>query len=80
LRGLLEGPQYTRPPFFRGEAIPDVLLSGHHAKVAAWRHEQALLQTLRQRPDLLPKLPLTNEDRAFLRKHGWRGEEGTEDG
>jgi len=78
LRGLLEGPQFTRPPVFRGEAIPDVLLSGHHAKVAAWRQEQALLQTLRQRPDLLPKLPLTKEDRAFLRKLGWREEESTE--
>jgi tRNA (guanine37-N1)-methyltransferase len=80
LRGLLEGPQYTRPPEFRGEAVPDVLLSGHHGKVAAWHHEQALLQTLRQRPDLLPKLPLTKEDRAFLQKWGWHGEEGTEAG
>lgn len=78
LRGLLEGPQYTRPALFRGEAVPDVLLSGHHARVAAWRHEQALLQTLRQRPDLLPKLPLTKEDRAFLRKWGWHSEEDTE--
>lgn len=78
LRGLLEGPQFTRPPVFRGEAVPDVLLSGHHAKVAAWRQEQALMQTLRQRPDLLPKLPLTKEDRAFLRKLGWREGESTE--
>jgi len=78
LGGLLEGPQYTRPPYFRGEAIPDILVSGHHAKIAAWHHEQALWQTLRQRPDLLPKLPLTKEDRAFLRKWGWRGEGSTE--
>jgi tRNA (guanine37-N1)-methyltransferase len=78
LRGLLEGPQYTRPAVFRGEAIPDVLLSGHHAKIAAWRQEQALLQTLRQRPDLLPSLSLTKEDRAFLRKWGWREEDSTE--
>ena len=78
LKGLLEGPHYTRPPEFRGEAVPDVLLSGHHAKVAAWRHEQALLQTLHQRPELLPRLPLTKEDRAFLRKWGWREETGTE--
>lgn len=80
LRGLLEGPQYTRPPVFRGESVPDVLLSGHHARVAAWRHEQALLQTLRQRPDLLSKLPLTKEDRAFLRKWGWSGENFPEEG
>jgi tRNA (guanine37-N1)-methyltransferase len=78
LRGLLEGPQFTRPLSFRNETVPDVLLSGHHAKVAAWRQEQALLQTLRQRPDLLPILPLTKEDRAFLRKWGWRGEDRTE--
>lgn len=78
LGGLLEGPQYTRPPVFRGEAVPDVLLSGHHAKVAAWRQEQALVQTLRQRPDLLPKLALTKEDRAFLRKLGWSEETGAE--
>lgn len=80
LGGLLEGPQYTRPPEFRGEAIPDVLLSGHHAKIAAWRHEQALLQTLHQRPDLLPNLPLTKEDRAFLRKWGWQGDAEMESG
>lgn len=75
LGGLLEGPQYTRPAVFRGEAVPNVLLSGHHARVAAWRHEQALYQTLRQRPDLLSNLPLTKEDRAFLQKWGWRSEE-----
>lgn len=75
LGGLLEGPQYTRPPVFRGEAVPDVLLSGHHARVAAWRHEQALHQTWRQRPDLLSNLPLTKEDRALLQKWGWRSEE-----
>jgi tRNA (guanine37-N1)-methyltransferase len=78
LRGLLEGPHYTRPLAFRGESVPDVLLSGHHANVAAWRQEQALLQTLRQRPDLLPQLPLTKEDRAFLQKWGWREEDDTE--
>jgi len=72
LRGLLEGPHYTRPPIFRGEGIPDVLMSGHHANVAAWRWEQALLQTLRQRPELLAKLPLGETDRALLRKWGWR--------
>jgi len=76
--GLLEGPQYTRPLHFRGEAVPDILLSGHHAKIAAWHHEQALYQTLRQRPDLLSKLPLTKEDRAFLWKWGWREEASTE--
>ncbi|RIK58014.1 MAG: tRNA (guanosine(37)-N1)-methyltransferase TrmD [Chloroflexi bacterium] len=70
LHGLLEGPQYTRPAVFRGEAVPEILLSGHHARVAAWRHRQALLRTLARRPELLSKLPLTDEDRAFLRKCG----------
>jgi tRNA (guanine37-N1)-methyltransferase len=80
LHGMLEGPQYTRPHSFRGESVPDVLSSGHHANITAWRHEQALLQTLRQRPDLITKLPLREEDRAFLRKWGWRAEEQAEGG
>ncbi|MCX6043551.1 MAG: tRNA (guanosine(37)-N1)-methyltransferase TrmD [Chloroflexi bacterium] len=71
LGGLLEGPQYTRPPMFRGEEPPAVLLSGHHAQVGQWRHEQALLRTLLRRPDLLHQYPLTQSDRAFLQKHGW---------
>lgn len=51
--GLLEGPSYTRPPTWRGLAVPDVLLSGDHAKVAAWRHQQAMQRTRERRPDLL---------------------------
>jgi tRNA (guanine37-N1)-methyltransferase len=51
--GLLEYPQYTRPPEFRGVAVPDVLVSGHHGEVARWRREQALARTRRVRPDLL---------------------------
>jgi tRNA (guanine37-N1)-methyltransferase len=51
--GLLEYPQYTRPPEFRGERVPDILLSGHHGAVAEWRREQALERTRRRRPDLL---------------------------
>ena len=52
--GLLEHPQYTRPPEFEGLAIPDVLMSGNHAKIAAWRREQAQMLTRERRPDLLP--------------------------
>lgn len=78
LCGLLEGPQYTRPPVFRGEAVPEVLMSGHHARVAAWRRQQALLRTLARRPELLPTLPLTEEDRAFLRNRGWQAEGASE--
>lgn len=51
--GLLEGPSYTRPPSWRGLDVPPVLLSGDHARVAAWRHEQALERTRNRRPDLL---------------------------
>jgi tRNA (guanine37-N1)-methyltransferase len=51
--GLLEYPQYTRPAVFEGQAVPEVLLSGHHGAVAAWRHERALERTRRHRPDLL---------------------------
>jgi tRNA (guanine37-N1)-methyltransferase len=50
--GLLEGPSYTRPPSWRGLDVPEVLLSGDHAKVAAWRREQALQRTRERRPDL----------------------------
>ena len=50
--GLLEYPQYTRPRDFRGMAVPDVLLSGNHARIAAWRAEQARLRTMERRPDL----------------------------
>lgn len=51
--GLLEGPSYTRPPSWRGLDVPEVLLSGDHAKVAAWRREQAVQRTRERRPDLL---------------------------
>lgn len=50
--GLLEYPQYTRPPEFRGLGVPDVLISGHHAKIEAWRREQAEERTASRRPDL----------------------------
>jgi tRNA (guanine37-N1)-methyltransferase len=51
--GLLEAPQYTRPAEFRGWKVPEVLLSGNHAEIAAWRKEQALKRTRESRPDLL---------------------------
>jgi tRNA (guanine37-N1)-methyltransferase len=52
--GLLEGPSYTRPPVWRGLQVPEILLSGDHAKIAAWRRQQALQRTRERRPDLLP--------------------------
>jgi len=66
--GLLEYPHYTRPPEFRDWNVPEVLVSGDHGKVARWRREQALLRTLRRRPDLLEKTQLTEADRKFLEK------------
>ncbi|MGH7894225.1 MAG: tRNA (guanosine(37)-N1)-methyltransferase TrmD [Candidatus Binatia bacterium] len=69
--GLLEGPQYTRPPEFRGARVPDALLSGDHARIARWRREQALRTTLERRPDLLATAPLDDADRVFLRSLGW---------
>jgi tRNA (guanine37-N1)-methyltransferase len=66
--GLLEYPHYTRPPEFRGWRVPEVLLSGDHAKVDRWRREQALLRTWQRRPDLLERAELTDSDRAWLRQ------------
>lgn len=64
--GLLEYPQYTRPSCWRGRDIPEVLLSGHHANIKKWRHQQSLLRTVNARPDLLEKLELSPEDQRFL--------------
>jgi tRNA (guanine37-N1)-methyltransferase len=64
--GLLEYPQYTRPPEFRDYPVPDVLLSGHHAQITHWRRQQALRRTWERRPDLLANAHLTDEDLAYL--------------
>ena len=58
--GLLEAPQYTRPAEFRGWKVPEVLLSGNHAEIAAWRKEEALRRTRENRPDLLGRGRLTS--------------------
>jgi tRNA (guanine37-N1)-methyltransferase len=63
---LLEYPQYTRPPEFRGMAVPPVLLSGDHARIARWRRRQSLLRTGRRRPDLLRRAELSPEERRYL--------------
>jgi len=64
--GLLDYPQYTRPAEFRGYTAPEVLRSGNHQAIAAWRHRQALLATARKRPDLLAGRTLSEQDQAFL--------------
>ena len=58
--GLLEYPQWTRPPEFRGMSVPEILTSGNHGAVDAWRHEQAFERTRRNRPDLLSEDELTD--------------------
>jgi tRNA (guanine37-N1)-methyltransferase len=65
---LLEYPQYTRPPEYRGWAVPEVLLSGNHGEIARWRREQAVLRTLRRRPELLNKASLSSEEKYLLSK------------
>ncbi len=66
--GLLEYPQYTRPPEFLGRTVPEVLLSGHHANIDKWRREQSIMRTYRKRPDLLDKTELTEKEQLFLEK------------
>lgn len=66
---LLEYPQYTRPPIFLNQPVPEVLLSGHHGKIATWRREQSLLRTLQRRPDLLENADLSISDKNFLKKY-----------
>jgi tRNA (guanine37-N1)-methyltransferase len=64
--GLLEHPHYTRPASFRGWEVPEVLLSGDHARIASWRREQSLRRTLLRRPELLEKVELDEADRRTL--------------
>lgn len=72
--GLLEGPHYSRPEVFEGCAVPEVLMSGHHARIARWRREQSLLTTARRRPDLLDQARrdgrLDAQDEACLARQG----------
>lgn len=67
-QGLLEYPQYTRPATFAGMQVPEVLLSGDHARIAAWRRQEAVRRTAERRPDLIECAPLTDEERAFARE------------
>lgn len=63
---LLEYPQYTRPPEILGRSVPDVLISGHHANIEAWKREQSLLNTYKKRPDMLTNAKLTKKDIEFI--------------
>jgi len=66
VNGLLDCPQYTRPEVYEHEAVPAVLLSGHHAQIVRWRMKQSLGRTWRRRPDLLANLTLSPEQVALL--------------
>lgn len=66
--GLLEYPQYTRPPEWHGRKVPDILLSGHHGNIDKWRREKSLERTLERRPDMLKSAELTKKDREYLAK------------
>lgn len=77
MRGLLEGPVYTRPRSWRGLEVPEVLLSGHHAAIARWRREEALRRTAAYRPDLIAALrDLDSRDRQVLAEAGFHPEAG----
>jgi tRNA (guanine37-N1)-methyltransferase len=67
--GLLEYPQYTRPPVFLDRKVPDILLSGHHKKIEDYRREQALINTLNKRPELLQSAHLTETEKQFMREY-----------
>ena len=66
MQGLLDCPHYTRPEVVAGQTVPDVLLSGDHARIARWRHQQALGRSYLRRPDLLEALDLTDEQHRLL--------------
>ena len=74
MANLLEGPVYTKPPEWRGRGIPDVLLSGHHGKIARWRRDEALRRTTANRPDLIERCDpkaFDKKDREMLSILGW---------
>ncbi len=66
--GLLEYPQYTRPEVYKGWEVPEILLSGNHAQIAAWRREQVIHRTLERRPDLLGKTVLGQKERQLVER------------
>ncbi|AEH44527.1 tRNA (guanine-N1)-methyltransferase [Thermodesulfatator indicus DSM 15286] len=74
-QGLLKYPQYTRPRDFMGYQVPEVLLSGDHARIEVWRRRKSLEATLKRRPDLLKKAKLTPEDEKILKEFGWEKDE-----
>lgn len=64
--GLLEYPQYTRPPEFMGRAVPEILLSGHHGNIEKWRRRKAIERTVEKRPDLVSSAKLSSEEKQYI--------------
>lgn len=78
MENLLEGPVYTKPPVWRGHDVPEILLSGHHGKIARWRRDQALRRTVQKRPELVTNLrELDKQDLRVLEEAGFGA--GSED-
>jgi tRNA (guanine37-N1)-methyltransferase len=78
--GILDSGYYTRPEVFRGMRVPRVLMTGDHGRIRRQRREEALLRTLRRRPDLLSDASLTREEIAWLRAKGWTQKRTNDDG
>jgi tRNA (guanine37-N1)-methyltransferase len=78
VNGLLDYPQYTRPEIYESDAVPAVLLSGHHAQITKWRMKQSLGRTWRRRPDLLAKLRLSAEQLVLLEEYKLESNEAQE--
>lgn len=77
--GLLEYPQYTRPPEYRGLKVPEILLSGNHAQIAKWRREQIIRRTLECRPELLDKAELGKEEKLMVERMTHTGKQTKKD-
>jgi tRNA (guanine37-N1)-methyltransferase len=67
--GLLEYPHYSRPEEWHGRRVPEILLTGHHVNIQKWRHEQSLFRTMKKRPDMLERAPLSESDKRILQKY-----------
>ncbi len=82
--GLLEHPQYTRPPECLGRSVPEVLLSGHHKNIIEWKRRESIRRTMQKRPDMLEKALLSKEERQWIErikeenKNGYDGENDSE--
>jgi tRNA (guanine37-N1)-methyltransferase len=79
VNGLLDCPHYTRPEVYEGEAVPAVLMSGHHAEIARWRLKQSLGRTWIRRPELLERRDLSEQERRLLEEFRRDYESGSEE-